>query len=101
MQDRMLTDAHRKPTEATGASNGCACTGGVATAEDVDATQHGKHGSIRAATCIGVRLVKPVSKSELPAAEAFKKVRIATPPSTASTEKSERHAAWGCQLVAP
>ena len=101
MQDRMLTDAHRKPTEATGASNGYACAGGIATAEVVDATQHGKHGGIRAATCIGVRSVKPVSKSEVPAAEALQKVRIATPPSTGSTQKSERHAAWGCQLVTP
>ena len=94
-------DARRKPTEATGASNGYACARGIATAEDVDATQHGKHESIRAATNIGVRLVKIASKSEVPAAEALNKVRIATPPSTGSTDKCERHAAWGCQFVTP
>ena len=84
MQDPMPMDAHWQPTEATGASNGYVCAGGVATAEVVNATQRGKHESIRAATGIRVRFAKPVRNSDVPTAEALKNVRIATPPSTGS-----------------
>ena len=101
MQDQKPTDANRKPAEATRASNCHACAGDVAKAEDANATEHEKHTDTRAAAGMGVRSLKPVSMSVVPAAEVLKKIRIATPPSTASTTKSECHGAWGCQFVTP